>query len=58
MSAVETKVGVPGVEIRGALGPRYEEILNEATLAFLAELHRKFNASRLRLLIASSPRAP
>ncbi len=50
MSVVEQKSRVPGVEIRGAWGPRYEEILSEAALAFLAGLHRKFNASRLRLL--------
>ncbi len=50
MSVVETRTGVPGVEIRGASGPRYNEILNSDTLAFLAELHRKFNPSRLRLL--------
>jgi malate synthase len=39
-----------GVEVRGAWGPRYEEILNDRTLDFLAGLHRKFNPSRLRLL--------
>ncbi len=50
MSVVETKIAVPGVEIRGRSGPRYEEILNDATLAFLADLHRKFEPSRRRLL--------
>ncbi|CAN5236617.1 malate synthase A [soil metagenome] len=40
----------PGVEVRGAWGPRYEEILNDRTLDFLAGLHRKFNPTRLRLL--------
>ncbi len=50
MSVVEQKSRVPGVEIRGAWGPRYEEILSDEALAFLAGLHRKFNASRLRLL--------
>ncbi len=50
MAVVATKSQVPGVEIRGGWGPRYEEILNDGTLAFLADLHRKFNASRLRLL--------
>ena len=50
MSAVEQKSRVPGVEIRGAWGPRYEEILSDEALAFLAGLHRKFNASRQRLL--------
>ncbi len=50
MSAVETSVKVPGVEIRGPWGSRYEEILNDETVTFLADLHRKFNPSRLRLL--------
>jgi malate synthase len=50
MSVAEQKSRVPGVEIRGAWGPRYEEILSEQALVFLAGLHRKFNASRLRLL--------
>jgi malate synthase len=50
MPVVEQKSKVPGVEIRGAWGPRYEEILSGEALAFLAGLHRKFNASRQRLL--------
>ncbi len=50
MSVVERKSKVPGVEIRGAWGPRYEEILSDEALAFLAGLHRKFNPSRQRLL--------
>jgi malate synthase len=50
MTVAETKIEVPGVEIRGAWGPRYKEVLSDGSLAFLAELHRKFNPSRLRLL--------
>ncbi len=50
MSVVEQKSKVPGVEIRGAWGPRYGEILSDEALAFLAGLHRKFNPSRQRLL--------
>src|SRR5581483_4168417 len=50
MSVAATKPGVSGVEIRGGWGPRYEEVLNEGTLAFLAGLHRKFDPSRQRLL--------
>jgi malate synthase len=46
----DAKPTLPGVEIRGAWAPRYEEILNPASLAFLAGLQRKFNPSRLRLL--------
>jgi malate synthase len=44
------KPALPGVELRGAWGPRYEEILNDASLAFLAGLQRKFNPARQRLL--------
>src|ERR1019366_995343 len=50
MSAVEQKTNVQGVVIRGALGPRAGEVLNDASIAFLAALHRKFDASRRRLL--------
>jgi malate synthase len=39
-----------GIEVRGQLGPRFEEILTPAAIAFLAGLHRKFDATRLRLL--------
>jgi malate synthase len=49
MSVVEPRK-IAGVEVRGAWGPRYEEILNEKSVAFLADLHRRFNTSRLRLL--------
>jgi malate synthase len=41
---------VPGVKITGAWGPRYEEILTADALGFLAELHRRFEAPRRRLL--------
>ena len=47
---VQSKVSVPGVEIRGAWGPRYEEVLTDASVAFLADLQRKFNPTRQRLL--------
>lgn len=39
-----------GVTILGALGPRYDEILTKDALAFVADLHRKFNARRRELL--------
>jgi malate synthase len=41
---------VPGVTIRGAIERRYDEILTPQALAFLAELHRKFNIKRRELL--------
>jgi malate synthase len=42
------KIG--GIEIKAAWGDRYDEILNEKTADFLADLHRRFNARRLELL--------
>jgi malate synthase len=44
------------VEIRGPLGPRYDEILTPDALAFLADLHRAFDARRLSLLAARTER--
>ena len=35
---------LPGVVVRGRIGPRYAEILSHDALAFLAELHRRFDA--------------
>ena len=55
MSAVE-KTSVQGVEIRGKLGSRADEILNDRSLAFLAGLHRKFDATRQRLLALRNER--
>jgi malate synthase len=43
---------LPGVVIKGKTGPRYAEILSPAALAFLAELHRKFDRRRHELLAA------
>jgi malate synthase len=34
---------IPGIELRGALKPRYDEILTPAALAFVAELTRRFS---------------
>jgi malate synthase len=39
-----------GVTVRGALEPRFAEILTPEALAFVAALHRKFNARRVELL--------
>jgi hypothetical protein len=47
---------VAGVAIKGAMGPRYAELLSPAALRFLAELHREFEASRKRAL--ATPAAP
>ena len=50
MSDVLAQDRTGGIEVRGQLGPRFEEILTPAAIAFLAGLHRKFDATRLRLL--------
>lgn len=39
-----------GVVIKGPIGPRYEDILTPEALAFVAGLHRSFNATRKDLL--------
>ena len=41
---------VSGVELLAAAGPRFEEILSPPALAFLADLHRRFDARRKELL--------
>ena len=50
MTAADAHITVPGVELRAAWGPRYEEVLNDESVAFLVALQRKFNPTRLRLL--------
>ncbi|HEY4940309.1 MAG TPA: malate synthase A [Rhizomicrobium sp.] len=47
---------IPGIEIKGPLGPRYDEILTNEALAFLAGLHRAFDARRLDLIAARAAR--
>jgi len=41
---------VDGIAIRGPVKERYGEILTPAALAFLTDLHRRFNPTRLQLL--------
>ncbi len=43
-------VSAAGIDIKGTMGPRYEEILTPAALAFLGELHRRFDAKRKGIL--------
>ena len=45
-----------GVQITGEIGERYAEVLTTPALAFLADLHRTFNARRLELLQAREDR--
>ena len=44
------------VQITGDNGERYDEVLTAPALAFLADLHRSFDARRLELLQARSDR--
>ncbi len=52
MAASETS----GVTIKGPSGPRYDEILTPGAIAFLADLHRRFDAERRRLLAVRAER--
>ena len=45
-----------GVQITGDSGERYDEVLTTPALAFLADLHRSFDARRLELLQARDDR--
>ncbi|HEX4303986.1 MAG TPA: malate synthase A [Rhizomicrobium sp.] len=47
---------VSGIEIKGPIGPRYDEILTKDALAFLAGLHRAFDARRRTLIAARAAR--
>jgi malate synthase len=44
------QIKIDGVKIGGPMGARYEEILTPEAVAFIAGLHRKFDAARLQLL--------
>jgi malate synthase len=45
-----TQTPPDGVQVTGSRGDRYDEVLTGAALAFLADLHRTFDARRLHLL--------
>src|SRR6202050_4360238 len=45
-----------GVIVRGPIEPRFAEILTPQALAFVAALHRKFDARRVELLQARTAR--
>lgn len=44
------------VVVKGAMGPRFDEILTPEALAFIGDLHRRFNETRKRLLALRSER--
>ncbi|MGL5361871.1 MAG: malate synthase A [Bosea sp. (in: a-proteobacteria)] len=45
-----------GITIKGAMSPRFDEILTPEALAFVADLHRRFNETRKRLLALRAER--
>ncbi len=45
-----------GVVVKGALAPRFNETLSHDALAFVADLHRRFNETRKRLLALRAER--
>ncbi len=47
---------VGGVSIRGPRGPRFDEVLTKEALAFVAELHKKFEKKRAELMGARMKR--
>ena len=53
---VDTKVSVPGLEIRGAIKEGFESILTQEALEFVVAMQRQFNARRLALLDARMAR--
>jgi malate synthase len=55
-SAAKKLKSPSGIAVRGKLGPRFEEILTPEALAFLGELHRRFDKTRLALLAARAAR--
>ncbi|HTY49718.1 MAG TPA: malate synthase A [Steroidobacteraceae bacterium] len=56
MSTAQTTSIPAGVAVRGPLEPRFAEILTPGALAFVAALHRNFDARRVELLAARKAR--
>jgi len=54
--AKSSAVRLGGVSIRAERGPRFDEILTKEALAFVAELHKKFEKRRADLMIARQKR--
>ena len=53
---VSDKTGVEGVAIRGPVKPGFEAVLTDEALAFIADLSRKFEGERQRLMRLRSER--
>ncbi len=58
MSTAEKLIVEPpkGVVVKGVIAPRFEEILTYDALSFVADLHRRFDATRKRLLALRAER--
>ena len=56
MSDTPTLALPAGVAVKGALQPGFEQILTTEALAFVADLHRRFNETRKRLLALRAER--
>ncbi|MCO5091535.1 malate synthase A [Bosea sp. (in: a-proteobacteria)] len=56
MSDTPTLALPAGVVVKGALQPRFDEILTTEALAFVADLHRRFDETRKRLLALRTER--
>ena len=55
-TAMKGRRAVPGVTVKAPRTPRVDEVLSPAALAFLAELHRKFDSQRKALLAVRAER--
>ncbi len=53
---ISTTAAPAGVIVRGRIEPRFNEVLTPQALAFVAALHRKFDARRVELLQARAVR--
>ncbi|WP_306225236.1 malate synthase A [Bosea beijingensis] len=56
MSDTPTLTLPAGVTVKGALQPGFDQILTTEALAFVADLHRRFNETRKRLLALRAER--
>src|ERR1700761_2927507 len=50
MQSETVKSSVPGLEVTGPVTSDYERVLTPEALAFVADLHRRFNPTRVALL--------
>lgn len=57
MSSTAPSLSLPkGVVVKGALAARYDEVLSHDALAFVADLQRRFNETRKRLMAVRAER--